>query len=799
VEATARIFRTIHNSPIEERRMTTKRCIKHAITGLVVAFASVVFAAAASADPPARVARLAYLSGVVSFEPAGESEWVPATVNRPLFIGDSLWTDPQSRAELQMGAVAVRIRGDTSLSILNFDDRIAQFNLAQGTLSVRIWQMPPGGAVEIDTPVLAFSIQRPGAYRIDVDPSGQSTTVAVRSGQAVIYGQDASSYLVDANQSYTFAGSLNDFHAVRLAALDEFDRWGADRDRRWNSSPSLRYVSRETIGFDDLDGHGQWRTVQDYGTVWVPAVSPGWVPYRDGHWAWVDPWGWTWIDDAPWGFAVSHYGRWAYANSNWCWVPGPVNTRPVYAPALVAFVGGTSLQGTSAGIAWFPLAPREVYRPSYTVSRNYFNAVNTSNTRIDNAVVTRDYANANTANVTYANRHVPGAVIAVPDHAFTQAQPVRRARIEAAPEMLQRAPVTTAVALPPERTSVLGHTTPAKAAPPAGVLSRTVVARTAPPPPPAAVEMHAPQPGAAPGKAPEADRSVTQRTIPTREGPKVVVVNPPKGAAPRTLTGPGATPAAPANGGTVVTRSGVVVPRAPEAGKGTPPVGNNAAANSTPPAAPSPAQAQRAPERGNNLTRERSVASPAVAAQAAAPGVPNLDAERARAAQSQQQAQQAREAQVRQAEQAKSAQAQQRQAQQAQRAQEAQARQQAEQAKSAQAQQRQAQQARETQARQQVDQARSAQAQQRQAQQAQQSREAQARQQAEQVRAAQAQQHAQVQQQQQAQAQQRAAQVAAAQAQQRTRDARGERPPAPAQQAPQAKGDEARKDEKRGE
>jgi hypothetical protein len=40
------------------------------------------------ADPPSRVARLAYLRGAVSFVPAGENDWVEAQLNRPLFSGD---------------------------------------------------------------------------------------------------------------------------------------------------------------------------------------------------------------------------------------------------------------------------------------------------------------------------------------------------------------------------------------------------------------------------------------------------------------------------------------------------------------------------------------------------------------------------------------------------------------------------------------------------------------------------------------------------------------------------------------
>ncbi|MEO6625396.1 MAG: hypothetical protein ABIN37_11260, partial [Burkholderiaceae bacterium] len=52
----------------------------------------VLWSACSLADPPARVARLGYAAGAVSFSAAGESEWVQASLNRPLAIGDQLWT-----------------------------------------------------------------------------------------------------------------------------------------------------------------------------------------------------------------------------------------------------------------------------------------------------------------------------------------------------------------------------------------------------------------------------------------------------------------------------------------------------------------------------------------------------------------------------------------------------------------------------------------------------------------------------------------------------------------------------------
>jgi hypothetical protein len=162
--------------------------------------------------------------------------------------------------------------------------------------------------------------------------------------------------------------------------MDGFDDWVAQRDRRDDQIYAERYVGPEMTGLESLDEYGTWRTVETYGTVWVPrAVPVGWAPYRYGRWSWIAPWGWTWIDDAPWGFAPFHYGRWVVAGGSWYWVPGAYVRRPVYAPALVAWYGrpGVSVSITSGShIGWFPLGPGEVYVPGYNVSRRYVNAIN---------------------------------------------------------------------------------------------------------------------------------------------------------------------------------------------------------------------------------------------------------------------------------------------------------------------------------------------------------------------------------------------------------------------------------------
>ena len=195
----------------------------------------------------------------------------------------------------------------------------------------------------------------------------------------------------------------------------------------------------------------------------------------------------------------------------WGWVPGPVSTRAYYAPALVAFVGGSNFQiaistGNVGGVAWFPLGPREVYRPSYAVSRGYFENVNRSNTVVNTTVINNYYNNSNVTNVVYANRQVQGAVVAVPTATFVQSQPVQRAAVRVSPAMVASAPVAAVAAVAPTERSVRGAGA-AGDKPPPRVFERTAVARTAPPAVTASFAAQQQQLAANPGKPLDENRT----------------------------------------------------------------------------------------------------------------------------------------------------------------------------------------------------------------------------------------------------------------------------------------------------
>nr|WP_311527592.1 DUF6600 domain-containing protein [uncultured Ralstonia sp.] len=458
--------------------------------------------AAMAADPASRVARLSDFSGTVSFAPAGSDDWVGASLNRPLTTGDRLWSDQGSHSELHVGSTALRLGQNTGATLVDLDDRNTQVKLTQGALSVRVRSLPADQTIEIDTPNLAFTPQAPGEYRLDVAPDGSSTTVTVWHGQGTAYGDDRSTPL-GAGQQVRFGGTnLAEAGGTDNPGRDAFDRWAESRDAREDASVSARYVGREMTGYEALDDNGTWREEDGYGAVWVPrAVPVGWAPYRTGHWAWVAPWGWTWVDDAPWGFAPFHYGRWAYVGTTWCWVPGPVILRPVYAPALVGFVGGGGGGGVSwginisigsPGVAWFPLAPGEAYRPVYAASPTYVTNINrtvvvnniTVNKTIINNTNVTNIRNINRA--TYVNANNPAALTAVPAKTFVSGQPVGPAMTTLRPEQMRaqlaHAQIVSTPALAPVKASLVGAAAAngAHPLPPAQVFSRQAIAVRAP-------------------------------------------------------------------------------------------------------------------------------------------------------------------------------------------------------------------------------------------------------------------------------------------------------------------------------
>ena len=475
---------------------------------LTATFSTLFVLAAHAQDPPTRVADLNYVAGNVSMQPAGADDWGPAVVNRPFTTGDNLWADADGRAELHLNNAVLRVGPQSSLGFLSLDDHFAQIRFTQGEFFLRVRHLSDDDSFEVDTPNAAVTILREGEYRFNADPDGGTTWAVVRHGEAEITGGGQAFTLRAGNSAQLSGTDQLAYDVGTVPQPDDLEGWAEDRDNREAHMQTARYLPPDVIGYEELDAYGTWRDTPGYGAVWYPRVDAGWAPYHDGHWAWVEPWGWSWVDDAPWGFAPSHYGRWAYASGAWGWIPGPMAIsagRPavavVYAPALVAFIGGggwgASLSIGGPAVGWVPLGPGEVYAPSYQMSQTYFRTVNVSNTTVVNTVNITNvynnvYVNKNVTNVNvnahFANMAAPNAVVAMSQTSFASGRPVKQGGGISVPAN-QVAQVSTHMAVAPSVAPVRHALAPMAGNrpaphPPARAVSMQVVAKKTPPPAP---------------------------------------------------------------------------------------------------------------------------------------------------------------------------------------------------------------------------------------------------------------------------------------------------------------------------
>lgn len=403
------------------------------LVGLMLLSLLVLPAVAAEADdPPSRAGRVAEVRGQVWIYATDTNEWITAVRNRPVTTGDRLSTEKDGRAEVRIGSTVLYLGADTEVEVLRLDDDRLSLHLHAGSVAARLRTREAADEFSLRTDEGTFVTERAGQYRFDRDDN--ISTATVTDGLAR-YEADGTALPVQPGQRVEFwreRGAPQ--YSITDPRRDEFASWVAADTARDERSVSSRYVSPEMTGIEDLDRHGRWESGTEYGAIWIPrTVVAGWAPYRMGHWAWIHPWGWTWVDDAPWGFAPFHYGRWVWYRNAWCWAPGRYVARPVYAPALVAWVGRPGVNvsvrvGSAPTVGWFPLGPREVYVPGYRVSPRYVQNVNITHvTRVTNVTTIINNPGQVMANTRYVNRGLPQAVTVVPSQVVERRQPVGRA------------------------------------------------------------------------------------------------------------------------------------------------------------------------------------------------------------------------------------------------------------------------------------------------------------------------------------------------------------------------------------
>jgi hypothetical protein len=328
--------------------------------------------------PVARVARLSFVEGDVSFLRAGVTEWAPVVENLPLLAGDQIYTGNGSRAEIQLArGNYIRLPENSELTISILSDSGAQFELTEGIAIIRVERISNTfRRFEVDTPNTAVLVQRDGIYRIEVRGE-KSSALIVSRGEAEVSTDEGTFRVREGHRMSVETATGGRIELVANAAGDEWDQWSHDRDVTIASDGadvSPDYVTNyettynDFYGASDLSSYGTWTNYSSYGQCWIPRVGADWAPYRFGQWLWIPAAGWTWLASEPWGWAPYHYGRWAFLTGlGWAWIPGFGSAYRGYGyrdyhwrPALVYFFNSPTPRGNYIG--WYPLAPGQRWR-----------------------------------------------------------------------------------------------------------------------------------------------------------------------------------------------------------------------------------------------------------------------------------------------------------------------------------------------------------------------------------------------------------------------------------------------------
>lgn len=396
---------------------------------------------AAENDPPGRVGRISLASEGTRLLIGDSVASGGAALNWPLTTGAMIETTSEARAEARIGSTSLHIDGGTSLEVVELGDERIRLRLNRGSAILEIRSPEHAGELVLDTPQARLRFDAPGAYRGDV--SGGTTALSAYSGAARI---EALGLAVRAGDRILLLGGADRNYFLGQATNDAFRQWSLAREQP-DGRGANRYASAEMTGHEELDRHGSWRETAEYGPAWFPQDIPvDWAPYRWGRWAWIPPWGWTWIDHAPWGFAPFHYGRWALVGGRWAWLPGSYAARPVYAPALVVWLGrpgwsATFAFGSLPAVGWYPLGPREAYYPHYRSSTQHVHNINVTHVvnigRIDRAAPPSGHEH-------HVHRKRHEAVTIVPEKLLKAGLPVDRSAILRDPHAVSVAPIHAA-------------------------------------------------------------------------------------------------------------------------------------------------------------------------------------------------------------------------------------------------------------------------------------------------------------------------------------------------------------------
>ena len=366
------------------------RCLVFlALTAVVLMNAG---AFAQNGDSYIQLTRISLIEGNPGYQRVPDEEWSAASVNMPLEPGDRIYTGRSGRIEIEFEEGSVlRLAENTDIEFLAMDEDFVQIRMLLGIASITVEK---DVIFEIASPSAAFTTERNGLYRFEVAEDGGSYAI-VRKGRLEAAGNNFTRIIMDGDLIHATPGGTNPTVTANNRR-DAWDEWTdrRDADRRPTSAVRRYIPDNVSIGVTELDRHGRWIYVTNYGWGWSPySVASGWSPYSVGRWVYRPRFGWTWVSYESWGWLPYHYGRWYRdTRAGWVWIPGDGITFRFWSPGLVVFYKGTGW------VSWGPLGPGDYYDMSYYRYRRIY-ANDLARLRV---LVVRQPGN-------YINRNVRGA------------------------------------------------------------------------------------------------------------------------------------------------------------------------------------------------------------------------------------------------------------------------------------------------------------------------------------------------------------------------------------------------------
>src|SRR5258708_2745552 len=121
-----------------------------------------------------------------------KADWIEATANTPITIGDRVYARDNSRSEIAFsGRNFATIDANTSLDVLDLSQQRTQVALRDGSALFDIGSIASGQSFEVATPCGAVDLEQPGIYQIALDQNGNSVATTL-SGEAQVVGQGGS-------------------------------------------------------------------------------------------------------------------------------------------------------------------------------------------------------------------------------------------------------------------------------------------------------------------------------------------------------------------------------------------------------------------------------------------------------------------------------------------------------------------------------------------------------------------------------------------------------------------------------